>query len=156
MTHPGLFHSYHLNSIWKYLFLCLFIVSVLLDMSSVRERILFVWSLIYPWHVKLLLKYSRCLKKLWDEWRCFQKHTRFVFIRLVKLCRNDCRWRRSLYSQIPGNRRHSIRPCGEAQGPTRRQKESKAQAKRLYCEFCGKGWMNLSEQLNRIKNGWFE
>lgn len=51
---------------------------------------------------------------------------------------------------------YHARPCGEAQGPTRRQKESKAQAKRLYCDFCGKGWMNLSEQLNRLKIGWFE
>lgn len=50
---------------------------------------------------------------------------------------------------------YHARPWGEAQGSTRRQKESKAWGKRLYCDFCGKGWMNLSEQLNRFKIDWF-
>ena len=126
MTHPGLFHSYHLNSIWKYLFLCLYIVSVLLDMSSMREQTLFEWSLLYPWHVKRFLKYSRCFKKLWNEWKCFQKYTGLVFIRLVRLCRNDCHWRRSLYSQIPGSQRHSI-PCKALGGSTRVHQEAKGE-----------------------------
>ena len=90
MTHPGLFHSYHLNSIWKYLFLCLLIISVSLDMSSMRAQTLFVWLLLYPWHLKLCLKYSRCLKKIVEWMNVLWNVHRICFYQVGKTCGNDC------------------------------------------------------------------
>lgn len=123
MTHPGLFHSYHLNSIWKYLFLCLLIISVPLDMSSMRAETLFVWSLLYPWHLKLCLKYSRCLKKNCGMNECALRCTQdLFFIRSVRYVEMTA-IKEEVYTHRSLETGGIAGLCGGAPGSIRRQKE---------------------------------
>jgi len=79
------------------------------------------------------------------EPHCIEMDPEFILTRYGKIHRhgNDCREGRTLYVEIPRNRRHGChaRPQGKALGSVRRQKRKKENmVQSLYWGFQGMEW----------------